>query len=312
MKSDLHPNHLFVIIPCYNCGDFIEKCLDSLLGQSFSGWTAIIADDCSDDDTVEKIYPYLKDIRISLTIGQKREWLMGNTLKAIRSLRIQPSDVVAILDGDDWLIPECLENIWMAHCRGYDLVYTDEEMEGQSHSIGKPMLEGIPPREQLWCFSHIRSFKAYLFTLLKDSDFGDNQRRYFRAAGDLSLFLPMAELAGSDKICFIPKPLYHYRIHKNCNFNVLRREQLNNNWLIRRWPGYSPQTSFFDFTEELKNLDKAALRTIGKKFRQRIPRPYSICLQHVIPSVEIDSWRAYHGLWVDRGVYLQGVPINCC
>lgn len=43
-----------VIIPTYNCGKFIEKCLDSLLRQEeFLDFEIIIVDNHSTDDTVE-------------------------------------------------------------------------------------------------------------------------------------------------------------------------------------------------------------------------------------------------------------------
>ena len=45
-----------VIIPTYNCGKFIEKCLDSLLRQEeFLDFEIIIVDNHSTDDTLKKI-----------------------------------------------------------------------------------------------------------------------------------------------------------------------------------------------------------------------------------------------------------------
>ncbi len=196
MKSTLYPDRFFIIIPCYNCGEYLGECLESLIRQTFTDWTALVADDGSTDDTADKVKPYLDDKRITLRTGQDRAWLMGNTLAGLRSLNLKPNDVVAILDGDDWIRPTCLERLWERHCLGFDLVYTDEDIQGQSHSVGRPFIRTAPPRAQSWGFSQLRSFKAYLFGQLDDDTFRDRDGNYFRAAGDLSLYLPMAELAG--------------------------------------------------------------------------------------------------------------------
>ena len=44
-----------VIIPAYNAGEVIARCLQSLLEQSFRDWTAIVIDDGSTDATPAEI-----------------------------------------------------------------------------------------------------------------------------------------------------------------------------------------------------------------------------------------------------------------
>ena len=307
MKSLLAPKNFQVVIPCYNCEDYICKCLESLRRQNFKNWTALVADDCSTDHTADAVSAFMKDDpRIRLRVGKERAWLMGNTLNGLRSLDMAPSDVVAILDGDDWLMEDCLEKVWEAHNKGYDLVYTDEEIEGQNSSIAGPLLSTAPVRRQSWRFSQLRSFKRYLFDLLPDKTFRDREGNYFRAAGDLALYLPMAELTGSEKICFIPEILYHYRVHESCNFKVMRGEQLRNNWDIRNRPCLDRQTIYFDVTEKIRDLKKADLHSLGPLIRSRYPSPYSVNVAHVIHPSESDDWLAYHNLWIEEGVYLSG------
>lgn len=306
MKSALHPTRFHIVIPCYNCGDYIGECLESLQAQTFTNWTALVADDGSTDDTAERVRPYLDDERISLRTGHDRAWLMGNTLAALRSLDLKPDDVVAILDGDDWIRPACLEKLWDAHCRGYDLVYTDEDIQGQDHSVGKPFLKTAPVRTQAWGFSQLRSFKAYLFQLLEDDTFRDRNGNYFRAAGDLSLYLPMAELAGPEKVHFIEERLYYYRVHDTCNFKVMRDEQLRNNWDIRSRPALTRQTDHFDFIETVTELEKGDIDTLAREVRDRHPLPCTVNISHRIAPDQADNWRPYHGLWVAEGVFLSG------
>ncbi len=310
MKSALRPRRFHVIIPCHNCRQYISPCLESLLAQTFQPWQALVADDASDDGTKEAVAPYLADPRVRYRRLPERAWLMGNTLEALRSLDLAPNDVVAILDGDDQIRPHCLQRLWEKHHQGFDLVYTDEEIQGLDYSIGAPLLATVPVRKQTWRFSQLRSFKPYLFLSLPDETFRDSRGRYFRAAGDLSLYLPMAELAGCDKICFIAEKLYYYRVHDNCNFKVLRQEQLDNNWEIRSRPPLQRQTAYFDFIVTVGKLDKSTMNEFAAQVRMRYPRPFTVCIEHRLATEEKDFWRAYHGLWIEDGVFLRAVENN--
>lgn len=310
MNSALTPQRFHVLIPCYNCEAYIGECLASLQQQTFHNWTALVADDASEDGTQQAVAPFLKDSRISYRRLHERAWLMGNTLDALRGLDLRPSDVVAILDGDDWIMRECLEKIWEKHCQGFDLVYTDEIIQGLDYSIGARLIPNAPVRKQTWRFSQLRSFKAYLFSLLKDADFRAASGDYFRAAGDLSLYLPMAELAGPEKVHFIPEKLYYYRVHDHCNFRIMRDEQLRNNWDIRTRPVLERQTRFFDFNVTVSDLEKADIGPFAARIRERFPKPCTIRVQHVLKPEELDAWRAYHGLWVEDGVFLEAAMLE--
>lgn len=305
MKSDLAPRRLIVLIPCHNCEAYIGPCLESLLDQTFKDWTAVVADDASTDNTRQVIESF-DDPRITGQFSDKRAYLMGNIVESLRRMDLHPADVVAVLDGDDLLQPDSLSRIWQAHQQGYDLVWTDEDILGaEGHSIGGPLKPNVPIRQQAWCISHVRSFKGYLFNLMRDEDFRDAQGKYFRAAGDISLYLPMAELAGVGKTRFINQKLYAYRVHDNCNFKVKRQEQLDNNWLIRSRAPYAPQTTHFDINVHIEALEKHVIADTAKELEARFPAPFSICMNHRITPDEEDSWRAYHDLWVGNRVFFK-------
>jgi glycosyltransferase involved in cell wall biosynthesis len=307
MKSALYPKRLKILVPCYNCGSFIQECLRSIQNQTYPAWSVLVADDGSDDDTVEKVRPFLRDSRFTLRTNEDRMFLMGNIISGIRLLDPEPSDVIAIIDGDDLLRPSALNRIWQVHAQGYDLVYTDYDVDGEAFSIGRPIIPTIPIRQQLWCLSQLRSFKGYLFYGLDDSTFKDDKENYFRSAGDLSLLFPIAEKVGPYKIAFIQEKLYVYRVHDNCNHYVLREEQLANNWRLRSRPMLALQTDFFDFVEDRDHLEKFQLRELGQTVRQKHAMPFSVCVRHRVESHEVDSWRPYHNLWIDEGVFLKGM-----
>lgn len=307
MHSALAPTGLKLVIPCRQCEDYISDCIESLIGQDYSDWECIIADDASCDATQKQLAPYLNDPRITFRTLEKRGWLLGNTLDALRRINPAPTDVVAILDGDDMLLPGALSRIMREHAKGFDVVWTDMEIQGLEGSTGAPLIEGVPIRQQLWCLSQLRSFKGYLLDGIDHDRFLTPDGTPYRAAGDLALYFPLIERAGAWKTSFIPEKLYYYRVHECCNFKVLRNEQLNNNAALRTQAPLSPQTEHFDFTEHIQSPEKLELRSLGQAVRERYPMPYSVCVEHRVTQQEQDSWRAYHNLWIAKGVYLKGV-----
>ncbi len=304
MRSALAPTGLALLVPCHNCADFLAQCIDSLLTQDFTQWRLVIADDASTDTTVHKALTY-KDPRITVLQGSPRAYLMGNIWAGLKKLAPAANEVVAIIDGDDYLLPTALSTIMQAHTRGYDFVFTDMELSNGQPSLGAPPCTGVSPREQLWSFSHLRSFKGYLLNFLEKHDVQDQTGNFFRAAGDLSLYFPLAELAGPAKTLFLPHKLYHYRVHDQCNFLVRRQEQLENNWLLRARPAKKQQTQFFDFTEQVVAPEKMHLRALGRAVRKRYPLPFSIKLEHSVETDELDSRRAYHNLWIEEGIFFS-------
>ena len=49
-----------IIMPTWNCAGFIIESIQSLLAQTYEKWELLIQDDCSMDNTLEVIKPYLE------------------------------------------------------------------------------------------------------------------------------------------------------------------------------------------------------------------------------------------------------------
>jgi glycosyltransferase involved in cell wall biosynthesis len=95
-----------VVIPCFNQADFIDECINSVLNQSYKNIEIICVDDCSTDNSVERINKYtdLKNFRLI-----KNSHNLG--VCASRNMAVNEANGLYILplDGDDTIEPAYIE-----------------------------------------------------------------------------------------------------------------------------------------------------------------------------------------------------------
>lgn len=89
-----------IIIPAYNCADFISKTIQSVLSQSYQNFEILICNDCSTDNTLEIINNLTyADSRITIFENENN---IGKVLTVNRMLKIAKGDFITILDADDY------------------------------------------------------------------------------------------------------------------------------------------------------------------------------------------------------------------
>ncbi len=89
-----------ILIPCYNVSKYIEKCLESVIYQTYTNWEILLIDDGSTDGTVEIIKYYAEKEKRIRAFYQKE----NQGVSAIRNLLLKEStgDFIIFLDSDDW------------------------------------------------------------------------------------------------------------------------------------------------------------------------------------------------------------------
>lgn len=95
-----------IIVPVYNAGEYIEKCIRSIINQTYSDWELIIVDDESTDNSIEICSGLSQeDNRISI-ITQKN----GGPSKARNyGLEVAKGEYIAFIDADDYVCENYLE-----------------------------------------------------------------------------------------------------------------------------------------------------------------------------------------------------------
>ena len=90
-----------VIVPVYNTGKYLKRCLESIIDQNFEEMEIIIVNDCSTDNSLEIINYYMKqDNRIILINKEKNE---GISVVRNSAIKIAKGKYIFQIDSDDWV-----------------------------------------------------------------------------------------------------------------------------------------------------------------------------------------------------------------
>lgn len=97
-----------VIVPCYNCRDYIDNCIRSLKFQIFRDFEVIFIDDCSSDNTFNYLEESLLKASFSYQIIRNNVNI-GPGASRNKGIKLAKGQFVAFLDSDDWYDENFLE-----------------------------------------------------------------------------------------------------------------------------------------------------------------------------------------------------------
>ena len=174
--NNRHPA-ITVITPVYNAAAFLEETIDSVLGQTFTGFEYLLPDDSSADNSADIVRKY-KDMRITY-IPCTHDFIETQN----RGFGLARSKYIAQLDHDDIMMPARLEiqyrfmeeNPDIAACGGYMQVFGKEERLWTNPLKHEEIIENmISPnpvhnstvfyRREFLTARHIKMEKGYSYT----------------------------------------------------------------------------------------------------------------------------------------------------
>ncbi len=97
-----------IIVPCYNNGEFLRECLESVEKQTFQDWTCIVVNDGSTDDTEQVAQVFLnRDSRFDYLFQENK----GLAAARNAGIACTSSEFILPLDADDMLEHEYVEKV---------------------------------------------------------------------------------------------------------------------------------------------------------------------------------------------------------
>ena len=197
-----------VIIPCYNCAEWIEKCLTALENQTYRNFEVLCVDDCSTDATYAIIESYKDHSKLNINL-LKNEKNSGPAVSRNRAALIAQSEWLAFCDSDDWYDETYLKEMLMTAKRDnsdvvmceYRKIYSDREPEDVRYL--SPIDDASSVEDKL-----VYSKSSLCLLLLKKELFVSNPIPDLRNGEDIAC-IPCLE-AKAEGISVIKKPLYNY------------------------------------------------------------------------------------------------------
>jgi glycosyltransferase involved in cell wall biosynthesis len=122
-----------IIIPAYNVERYIEKCLSSIISQTYEQFEAIVIDDGSTDGTSKKLVDLAKTDERIIVVHQNNQ---GVSAARNAGISISKGDYICFVDGDDFIENDYLETL-INNIEDYDCIvcgysYFDEATEAVS------------------------------------------------------------------------------------------------------------------------------------------------------------------------------------
>ena len=99
-----------IIIVNYNGKKWLQKCLDSLLCQTYNNFEIIFVDNGSSDDSVEFVNNNYKDERIKIIKSDKNLGFAGGNNLGIDNSK---GEYILLLNNDTWVEFDFLEKLFI-------------------------------------------------------------------------------------------------------------------------------------------------------------------------------------------------------
>lgn len=138
-----------VIVPVYNVEKYLNKCIDSILNQTFKQVEIILVDDGSTDNS-----PIICDEYCSRYENIKVIHKENNRVSAARNegIKIAIGKYIALVDSDDWIEPNMLEEMYnKAEEFQTDITMCDLKKVGieSEYTVSQPIREGYYDRSMI-------------------------------------------------------------------------------------------------------------------------------------------------------------------
>jgi len=172
-----------IIMPSFNCEEFISETILSVMNQTYKNWELIIVDDGSTDNSVCIINNFIKgENRINLIINDKNE---GAAVSRNKAIEVAMGKYIAFLDSDDLWSTDKLEaqisymgiNSLAFSYSAYETI--DEKGNSLNVTIAAPVqldYVGLLKENQIGCLTAIYDQeilnKHYMPLIKKRQDYG--------------------------------------------------------------------------------------------------------------------------------------------
>ena len=239
-----------IIIPMYNCSQYIEKCISSALNQSYQNLEILCVDDGSIDNTYEVVQKInVSDPRVKL-IRQRNMGVSGARNTGVYN---SSGEYILFIDSDDWLPMDVCEivikqvtiynydAVFWPYNKVYDneiipqRIFEREQVFNDEASIRKnihrrlfgPLDDELKNPEKVDCLSTVHC-KLYRSEIIKDENIKFEDLKIIGTSEDTIFNIDYFNFAKS--ALFINKPLYFHNKSNTESITSVFKPKLKQKW----------------------------------------------------------------------------------
>jgi glycosyltransferase involved in cell wall biosynthesis len=224
-----------IIVPVYNTTEYLPRCIDSILAQTYENLEILLINDGSYDNSGEICDSYAaKDNRIR-AVHQENA---GVSAARNAGLNAAQGEWLGFVDSDDMILPDMFEKLYTAAIHNNKKIsacgFTKHHLNGwKEHRVSPSLPNDIPYEKSIELamddhhYDGIMCNKLFHHSIIQ----GDNPLRLdisIHFCEDL-LFVAQA-LVRADGVAYVSEALYHYYVRQNSaivTFNHKRITELD-------------------------------------------------------------------------------------
>lgn len=302
-----------IIVPVYNTGNFLHKCVDSILAQTFEDFELFLVDDGSTDGSPEICDDYgSRDSRIRVIHQQNQ----GQSVARNNAIAQMSGQWVMFCDSDDWIHPESLERLYRAALEHG----TKISIAGYQETTGEdPVVLPEQLKVELWTPKdfYIRRYVHATLPVMKlihRDCLGDLRFPVGKYIDDEYIIYRI--LFTQEKLAVIPAPFYAYFV----NVASLTKRPWNPGRLDA-WQAFEEQIVFFEamgdqdliYRRYREYLENALANYEGARASEQTPE---ICrvrkyMKKHIRKLLYRMWkRKFIYFWLDHDALMEFCPLQ--
>ena len=303
-----HDLKVSVIVPVWNAGERIFRCLDSIRSQTLAEMEFLCVLDCPTDGSDKIVEQYAqKDNRIRIIRNAENLYVDGSRNKA---LQLAVGEYVGFMDHDDFCSPEMFEELYLwAKETESDVVMSNANslfLDGRNevwrfHDVSQPcMVESIilpmKKRQQRQQLSHCIWHSIYRNDFLKENNISFPSRKVYMDEDrlfNLKVNLCAPKTSHVDK-AFYTWVRYQESTSNTDGFDLAQRAINRLRWIIGL---LEEKGSFEQYSPTLRQLVAFDLQTLLPAFKS-MPDDYTEKFKSILKHIGFPLFSAEYDLGV--------------
>lgn len=239
-----------IIVPVYNAEEYLDKCIESLIDQTYTNIEIIFVYNKSTDNSLQKLQQYQKiDSRI-LIVEKENE---GVSAARNKGMNLATGDYLMFVDSDDWIdLDNCERALQMIVKEQADIVLWSYVREFQNQSLKKEIFD----EEKIVFFKEEtkKIHRRFIGVLDEEMVRPENADALCTVWGKLYkrelivnnriFFVDLQEIGTyedglfnlevfnfADKVIYINQFFYHYRKTNNSSITSKYNSELSEQWI---------------------------------------------------------------------------------